>query len=423
MDDIAELFAHISAATARWLRLLAELDERGGWNDGYKSLADWLSWRCGISPTTARDHVRVARALTRRPLVAAAFERGELSYSKVRALTRLDESFTEELMLNYAQHSSASQIETIVRGCRRCVAVEQGAERQFAEREFSWHYDADGAVVFNGRLPAEMGAVVIRAIEAARDELGPPPREIADGLSWDLAELTTSASARRADAFVAVAKTALTEKASSADVYQVVVHVDAHALDASAETPGRCTLEDGEPLPVELARKLSCDASIVRVVENDGKTISLGRKTRTIPPALRRALRIRDKTCRFPGCTRRHHLDGHHIKHWADGGATDLENLLHLCGFHHDLIHTGRYRIVGEDGDFKFVRANGEQIPQAPRLPRGDCTRVAAGNTAHGIAPSALSLSPRDPNPRARLDWATNNLIDMRTDTAAGSDP
>jgi hypothetical protein len=164
-DEIAELASHIAAATARWLGLLARLDDEGGWEDVYKSLAHWLSWRCVMSVGTARDHVRVAQALRKGPLIAEAFERGELSYSKVRALMGLEQDFDEQLMLYFARHASASQLETIVRGARRCIAVEEGAARQFAERSFSWHWDSDGGVYFS-RLPADQGALVVRALEA-----------------------------------------------------------------------------------------------------------------------------------------------------------------------------------------------------------------------------------------------------------------
>jgi hypothetical protein len=174
------LALHISAATARWLLPIAEFDDGGGWGDGgYKNCAHWLSWRCGIAPGTARDHVRVAHGLKRRPLIAVAFERAELSYSKVRALLRVDDDFSEDLLLSYAHAASAGQLERIVRGCRRVTAVEGGTEQQFAERELSWSYD-DGALVLRGRLPTELGALVVRAIEAARDELGPPPAERID---------------------------------------------------------------------------------------------------------------------------------------------------------------------------------------------------------------------------------------------------
>ncbi|HEX4735838.1 MAG TPA: DUF222 domain-containing protein, partial [Thermoleophilaceae bacterium] len=329
-------------------------------------------------------------------LVAAAFERGEVSYSKARALLRLDDDFPEELMLSYASGASAGQLERIVRGCRKVVAVEEGTERQFAEREFSWFTDDDGAMVFRGRLPAELGALVVRALEAARDQLGPPPPEVPEGLHMDAPEDTTSPRARNADALVALAQTAVADRASSADAYQVLVHVDADALRVSAETSDGCALQDGQPLPAAAARRLCCDGSIVRILERDGNPISLGRKTRTIPPAMRRALLIRDRCCTFPGCTQRCHLDGHHLKHWADGGETHLDNLTSLCRFHHRLLHEGGFTVRGKPGSLKFFTAGGKPIPQAPRMPRGACGSMVSANAQRRVRATPVSLWPKE---------------------------
>jgi hypothetical protein len=415
-DEIAALASHISAATARWLLLVAEFDEGGGWaGAGYRNCAHWLSWRCGLAPGTARDHVRVAHGLKRRPLVAAAFERGELSYSKVRALMRLDDDFPEEQLLKYAQAASAGQLERIVRGCRKVISVEGGAEQQFAERELSWSFDDDGAVVLRGRLPAELGALVVRAIEAARDELGPPPPERPDGLDASASEEYDSPRARNADALVALAQSSLAERASTADAYQVVVHVDVDALSVSAETDGECRLEDGQPLPIAAARRLTCDGSIVRALEKDGKTISMGRKTRTITPAMRRALRMRDGGCTFPGCTQRYHLDGHHVEHWADGGETDLDNLVHLCPFHHRLLHEGGFTVRRSGAGFKFFAPNGRTIPQAPRLPRGDCTTLVSSNAQRRVRATPSSLWPVESNgDNVDLRWSVEALVESR---------
>ncbi|HEX6714567.1 MAG TPA: DUF222 domain-containing protein [Thermoleophilaceae bacterium] len=337
---------------------------------------------------------------------------------KVRALMRLDDDFDEEQMLSYAIHASASQIETIVRGCRRCTAVEEGADRQFAEREFSWSYDDEGGVVFRGRLPAEQGALVVRALEAARDALGPPPREVTEAQPWDLAELTVSPAARRADALVSLAESALAERVSSADVYQLVVHVDADALRSDAPERADCRLADGTPLPSELARRLACDGSVGRILEKDGKPISVGRKTRTISPALRRALALRDKGCAFPGCCQRRFVDAHHIEHWADGGETNLDNLVQLCRYHHTLIHKALFKIQREaDGSFTFLRKNGTVVPQAPRQPRGDCTSLRSANKERGITPTHWTLHPEEPNPRAELRWSVEALMDTRLPT------
>lgn len=426
-DEISELASHIAAATARWLALLGRFDAEHGIGDGYKTTAHWLSWRCGMTIATARDHVRVAQRLRERPLIQEAFERGELSYSKVRALMRLEEDFDEPMMLNYARFASASQLETIVRGARRCVAVEEAA-RQEAERSFTWAHDDEGCVVFRGRLPAEQGAVVIRALEAARDALGPPPSETGEGPSVWQREDTVSHAARRADAFVAVARTALAERASSADVYQVVVHVDADALagsaakDQSATAGLRCHLEDGEPLSAEAIRRLTCDASIVTALERDGSPLALGRKTRTISPSLRRALQMRDQGCAFPGCTQRYHVDGHHLKHWADGGTTDPENCLSLCRFHHVLVHKGLFEVRRKGKVFTWFRADGTPIPQAPRQPRGECTNVTQASGCDRR--TSRSLYPPEATPTgARLDWAVETMLEGRKRRRADGDP
>ena len=138
--------------------------------------------------------------------------------------------------------------------------------------------------------------------------------------------------------------------------YQVVVHVDESVL--SHDDDGSCELDEGSALAPETARRLACDASVVR---NGGKT-------RTIPPAMRRALRSRDRGCRFPGCENRRFLDAHHVHHWARGGPTQMGNLLLLCRHHHRLVHEGGYRV---DRHGRFYHPSGRRLPAVPSLPRG----------------------------------------------------
>jgi hypothetical protein len=116
-------------------------------------------------------------------------------------------------------------------------------------------------------------------------------------------------------------------------------------------------IEDGPHLAAETARRLACDGSILALIENEkGQPLSIGRKSRTIPPALRRALRVRDRGCRFPGCTHTAFIDGHHVKHWADGGETSLGNLVLLCRRHHRMVHEGGYGCERKaNGDFVFT--------------------------------------------------------------------
>lgn len=156
---------------------------------------------------------------------------------------------------------------------------------------------------------------------------------------------------RRADALVAMAETALASgiaACAGGERHQVVVHVDAEAL--ADDGPGRCELDDGHALAPETARRLACDSSVVAMRERGGRALSVGRRTRSIPPAIRRALAARDRGCRFPGCGLHRFVDGHHITHWAHGGPTSVENLVLLCRHHHRLVHEGGYRLERRSG-------------------------------------------------------------------------
>lgn len=407
--QIRTLASDIASATAKWLSLIGEYDARGGWAyTGAKSCAHWLSWMCSVSPVAARQYVRVAARLRELPQISAAFARGELSYSKVRALTRIDEVDDEPGMLTMARVMSAAQLESVLRGYRR-VRASHDADRQHAERFVSWGWDDDGALVLKGRLPAEQGALLVRALEQARDAFGPPPRDSAD----DSAESSPAVGtcARNADALLELAEASLESGAASttADRYQVVVHVDAAMLSkGDAPVDGECDLEAGVPLPAEAARRLGCDASIVRILERDGKPLSVGRKTRTIPPSLRRALRSRDQGCVFPGCTQTHHVDAHHIEHWADGGRTDLKNLVLLCRHHHRLLHEGGFTVRQRDGELVFARPDGQILPRSPRALRGDLVQLARNRLEFD------ALSPKHQHGE-RLDrvWAVDAVLDM----------
>jgi hypothetical protein len=442
--EICGLASHIHAATCRWLSLVAEFDRRQGWASwGARSCAHWVAWRCGIAPVSAREHVRVARRLAELPAVRAAFARGELSYSKVRAITRVDGLEREADLLSLAQHATAAQLERLVRAHRSVVAVERVAQGARAERWLTWDHDDDGSLLLRGRLPAEEGAVLIAALDAARERLAAASAEAGDAASHDergasaeageaagdderdaranaveaavagerdaYAEaLATTAGEARADALMVMAETLLAGTdggRTGGDRYQVVVHVDTATLrgDERGET---CELDDGVPLAAETARRLACDASIVRILERDGRPLSVGRKTRSIPPALRRALAARDRGCRFPGCTARHFVDAHHIEHWAQGGETNLNNLVQLCRHHHRLLHEGRYAVEpGPDGRLIFRRPDGRRISDCPQTPRG---HVAAVHTRRIRPDACRSLSHGD---RMDLDLGVDWML------------
>src|SRR5919201_1275772 len=299
-DQVAEIASHIYAGTCRWLELVAELDRRGGcaqWGCG--SCAEWLAWRCALMPRAAREHVRVARRLCELPLLHAAFARGELSYAKVRALTRVARPESEEELLELARHLTAAQLERAVRAYRRVSSEEAAAAQAAAYIGYCW--DEDGSLLLQGRLAPEEGALFLRALEAARDLL----RERAERDSSAEAAVPECGSAEprpaayrptNAEALVALADTALAavpRASSGGERYQVVVHVDAAALARDAE--GACALEEGPALAPESARRIACDSSLVRLEEREGEPLSIGRRTRTVPPALRRGAAPRDR--------------------------------------------------------------------------------------------------------------------------------
>ena len=187
-NRISELSAHLNAAKAQLLELIAEFDACGGWADeGCLTCAHWLNWKCGVSTTAAREQVRVARALRELPQIHDAFARGVISYSKVRAMTRVATPDSEEYLLMLAEHGTAAHIERIVRGVRQVHAEQERrrSDERHAARYLSWNYDDHGMVVVQVRLDPEQGARLIDALQRTVDTMrtersenipGEPPR-------------------------------------------------------------------------------------------------------------------------------------------------------------------------------------------------------------------------------------------------------
>jgi hypothetical protein len=401
--QITELAGHLNAANRRWLALIAEFDRRKGWVDTVtQSCAHWLNWQCGINLGAAREKVRVAHALEKLPLIGAAMARGELSYAKVRALTRVACEATETTFLSIALHGTAHHVETIVRQYRRATeAAELSREaQQQAGRSITYHWDDDGSLALKARLPAEAGTLLLRALEAA--EADAPMPDVA-GLrpSLPLSAETrndTPRTARRADALGVLAESFLKHGAESlngGERQQIVVHVDYATLRQHAS--GRCELDEGPAIPVETARRLGCDANVVTIVEDgDGEPLDVGRRTRSIPPALRRALNARDRGCRFPGCTHTRYVDGHHIHHWADGGETKLANLVSLCRFHHRHVHEGGLVVERlDDGAWRFAKSSGEVFVSSAHRENCDGTELMAAHRAQGLAIDSNTAATR----------------------------
>jgi hypothetical protein len=390
-DEIATLSAHLEAATGRLLDLIREFDAKEGWNTGFRSCAAWLSWRVSIDPGAARERVRVARALGALPRLREALGRGEISYAKVRAVTRVATPETEERLLAVARAGTAQHVEQIVRGWRRVdrQAEVRESRLQFAGRALHVRQDDDGTFLVRGRLTAEAGALLMRALEAAGETLRS---------RGDVSAESPPFSQQQADALVLLAETVLhheLDPGAPGERYQVVVHVDANVLE-EADQSGHAVLEAGARVSAETSQRLACDASrVVMRHDVDGQIIEVGTRTRTIPPALRRALQHRDGGCRFPGCGVRV-SEGHHIRHWAHGGPTKLSNLTLLCRRHHRAVHEEGYTVErGADGELVFRRPMGwvlPDVPDAPAVPQEPIDALLDVNIANGVSIDANTI-------------------------------
>jgi hypothetical protein len=215
-----------------------------------------------------------------------------------------------------------------------------------------WRCPEKGTATIRVELPIEDAELVTKALDRAV-EAG----EIATGAEFG----GSTWGAQQVDALVAIAKFYLAgagaDSSAGADHYQVVVHVDEAALHGGI---GR------SDLPLEKVKRLSCDGSLITVVEDHrGTPLDVGRKQRTVSTALKRAVWSRDRGCTFPGCHRTHFVDAHHVRHWIDGGATSVDNLTLLCTYHHRLLHEGGFNVSrGNDGSLCFRRADGRVIPR-----------------------------------------------------------
>ncbi len=392
-EELATLSAHLSAATARFVELAGEFEEQVDSDD----FAGWLGYRCGITRREAREYMRVAEALRELPAIREAFARGALTFTKVRALTRVATASSEQGLLEIGEALTASQLERALRVYRRVAAEEA---RETHELEFvSYHFDDDGSLYLRARLSAEDGVLVVKALDAARERVLERRREDTaaareTGSNEPLGECNVQTPrSLGVEALVELAETSFaTPVADNGDERaRLVVHVDAAAL--ASDDGGRTELEDGPVISAETMRRLGCDAELVTRIEQDGLPLSVGRTRRTVPPALRRLLAARDdETCCFPGCERRRHLQAHHRHHWAHGGETSLDNLVLLCFHHHRLVHEGGYQIENDTaGGLRFRNRHGVLMAmQPPRPPPANPDALIAHNNRLG-----LEIGPR----------------------------
>jgi hypothetical protein len=379
---ILDLCTRINAATWELLVMIREFDERTGWLQwGLQNCAEWLAWRCDLSMTTAREKVRVAHALKDLPAMSRAFSLGELSYAKVRALTRVANRDNEDQLVEFALRHTAV---TVAERCRelRCGREDSldVASRAWANRALRIRRDHHrNMLVMTVELPLDSGALVEKALDKARDDEVLEIPDLAD----------TSWSTRQADAFVNLVTGYLAgESGSGGDNHLVTIHVDQSAL---AGNGGRAAV------PIESVKRLCCDGQAVVITENvPGEPLSIGRKSRLIPKAIERAVRARDHdTCTFPGCRNRRFLACHHVEHWSNGGETALDNLLLLCTKHHTLVHEGGFSIAKDFRDnWCFKRPDGIGVPEVGYVaglhdnpPAGGLLSVAENSTREPPAP------------------------------------
>jgi hypothetical protein len=378
-QKITLLAGQLNAGNHRLLKLIAEFDTRKSWNsDGtVRSCAHWLNWKCGIALGAAREKVRVAACLAQLPLIDAAFASGHVSYSKVRAMSRVATPENEDFLLMIAQHGTASHVEKVV-GKYKSVQTtdEEGQEREREnERKLVYFQDQNDMWVIHAKLPPEVGALVVKAIEAVatpaqidkQKQLREPQKNVsAETFSEAIEEEEPThfqdlLQHTRADALVTIAEHFLSTTKQSPKLQglkgsercQIMLHVDINTLrqhgKEASHAHRHCNMDDKHWISPKTAKRLSCDASLVTVLEDEqGRVLNIGCRTRTVPAAIGRALSLRDKTCRVPGCCESRYVDAHHIKHWADGGETSLDNLVTLCRAHHRQLHQGDFTITVE---------------------------------------------------------------------------
>jgi hypothetical protein len=258
--ELTELAGQLAGGECRWLLLVGEYDRREGYQQwGCRSCAQWLGWQCGLDGRAAREKLRVARAIDDLPLVTQAFAAGRLSYSKVRALTRIATPDNQADLVELAEHATAVHVERIVRGFRRAKRAHDErdeTERQHAERFLRIEIDEDdsGSYVVNGRIPADVAAAILTALEAAR-ALVPRPESDDDATEGGSAEPLVHAALN--------------------DRHMVTVSVDATVLDGD-DPDGVCEIDGGTRLAPETARRLMCDSSVVWMLQDDdGKPVNV----------------------------------------------------------------------------------------------------------------------------------------------------
>ena len=360
----------LDAAMHRFLTQLREFDRLRAWEwSGALTCAHWLSWRVGLDLGAARERVRVARKLAELPLIDRALAEGSISYSKVRAMTRVATATNEADLLTMARTMTGAQLERICRLTRQVTSLDGKDPRDVEDREryaVSRRMD-DGMVSIRIVLHPDEAARVMKALELASDggNLADGAVSLAESALAGREVATSDAPAEPRPALAGreiATSDAPAEPRPVRPPVEVVVHISAETLTGETEL--------GDGVSAEVARRLLCDAGVVPMLEDrTGSTIDVGRKTRTIPAALQRALEWRDRGCRFPGCSNRRFVDAHHVVHWLHGGETSLANTFLVCRRHHRYLHEYGYDAAKEGGELVFRDPSGRIVPPQGERP------------------------------------------------------
>jgi hypothetical protein len=322
--------------------------------DGNITAGSWIARTCGMSITSAADRLCVGEQLESLPNVAAALSAGEISFQSASALCHLRERlgekaefFDEVEMLGYARDYSVFELRKLCRVAWH-VANPDGffkeAEADFTRRYFHVSQLADGMYAVDGQLDPVSGAALKTELDVLATRKGP--------------EDERTRSQRMADAVGELAMHAM-DQGTLPRRHGVRPHINlTMTLDGLKNELGAppADLELSLPISTRTAERIACDCTMSRVLLADSMVIDVGRATRTVSPPMRRALRVRDKGCRFPGCDRQvNWTNPHHINHWARGGPGNLPNLVLLCYFHHRLVHEGGWQVIKAGREFKFL--------------------------------------------------------------------
>jgi Domain of unknown function (DUF222)/HNH endonuclease len=373
-DDLVCMRRLMDRLEAEFVRRVERFDRgRGALSEGAVSTVSWLRATCGLTGGGAADRVRMARMLGRLPRTTASFRAGRSSFANVALVARLAEEVgadavagVEETLVPAAEALDPGRMRILTAFTRHRLDADGALEADNRDHERRW-FACDqvfgGAFVLRGELDAENGAVLKTALDALSSPSGPDDQR--------------RGSQRRADALVELASRQLRDGRLPAVHGQrphLTVTADAATLRRLRGAPPADVLGVG-PVHGETARRLACDSVLtLAAVAGSGAPLSIGRASRTIPAAIRTALGVRDGGCRFPGCDRPlSWTDGHHIRHWADGGETRVDNLVSLCRTHHRAVHEQGWEIsLAADGQVVLVEPtrDGLRAASGSRRPR-----------------------------------------------------